>query len=143
MIMRTTNSIYSILILSVLLVFSCKNESNQLTENPVWEKFKNGIENEDLTYLLNNSLDSIYCTDCILDVDNELHSKQLIFEKHRKNLYSSELLKGKTYSTHETDSIIRISYSFEKLSGNEASSIIYMFNRIENKYLFTGMITTP
>ena len=114
-----------------------------IDRNTVWEKFKTGIENEDLTYLLNNSLDSINCVDCILEKDNDLYSKQLIFKKHLENLYNSELLKGKRYAIHETDSIIRISYSFEKLIGNESSSIIYMFDKTENKYLFSGMITTP
>ena len=134
---------YSILIILIFLVLSCKRESKTLTENPIWEQFKTGIENRDLTYLLNNSLDSINCVDCILEKANKLQLSQFIFENHLEKLYNPELLKGKKYSIYDTDSIIRISYNFEKLFSNESSSIIYMFDKTEKKYLFTGMITIP
>ncbi|WP_158976905.1 hypothetical protein [Cellulophaga sp. L1A9] len=142
--LKTVNYQFSILIIFTFLVFSCKRESNNLTEkNTIWEKFKIGIENKDLMYLLDNSIDSIKCIDCISSENEKLQSSELIFKKHLEKLYNAELLKGMEYSNYKTDSIIRITYNFEKSFGNESSSIIYMFDKSDEKYLFTGMITTP
>ena len=143
--MKTDNNNYkfSVLLIFILLVFSCKRESNILTENSIWEKFKSGFENKDLTYLVNNSLDSIQCVDCISAESDKLQSSEFIFDKHLEELYNAKLLKGMEYSNYQTDSIIRISYNFEKSFGNESSSIIYMFNKSDGKYLFVGMITNP
>ncbi len=140
---RIINYKFSILIIVILIAFSCKRESNSFTKNHIWEKFKTGIENKDLTYLLNNSLDSIKCIDCILTENNILHSSQLVFEKHLIKLYNSEILKGKEYFVYETDSIIRINYRFKQSFKNKSGNIIYMFDKTETKYLFTGMITVP
>lgn len=134
----------SILIIFTFLVFSCKSESKNLTEkSTIWEKFKTGIEKKDFVYLLNNSMDSIACVDCIPSENEKLQSSELIFKKHLEKLYNTELIGEMNYSNYKTDSIIRISYSFEKLLGNESSSIIYMFDKSSEKYLFTGMITIP
>ena len=135
---------FSILIIFTLLVFSCKQESKNVTEkNIIWEKFKIGIEKKDLIYLLNNSFDSIKCIDCVSSENEKLQSSELIFKKYLEKLYDVELLKGMEYSNYKTDSIIRICYNLEKSFGNESSSIIYMFDKSGEKYLFTGMITTP
>ena len=124
---------------------SLKTELKQIytVDNIVWGKFKNGIKNKELTYLLNNSLDSIKCTDCVVGKNEKHISSELIFKKYLDRLYDYELLKNKVYSLYENDSIIRVNYSFEKLIGAESSNIIYTFNKIDEKFLFTGMITTP
>lgn len=97
---------YSILITIFSLMTSCKKESNK---NVIWEKFKVGIENRNLTYLSKNSMDSINCVDCIATDKNKLKPSQLIFEKYLKNMYNIELLEGMKYSNYQTDSIIRTS----------------------------------
>ncbi len=141
---RTVNYNFSILIIFIFLVFSCNRRSNNLTEkSTIWEKFKKGIENKDLIYLISNSKDSIICVDCIPSENDKLQASELIFKNHLGKLYNPELIGGMKYSNYKTDSIIRISYSFGKLLGNESSSTIYMFDKSEGKYLFTGMIAIP
>tara|TARA_B100000767_G_scaffold274343_1_gene307016 strand:+ start:9590 stop:9856 length:267 start_codon:yes stop_codon:yes gene_type:complete len=88
-------------------------------------------------------MDSIKCINCISERSENLQSSKVIFEKHLEKLYNPELLNEMEYSNYKTDSIIRITYSFEKMFGNESSYIVYMFDKYEGKYLFSGMITVP
>ena len=67
----------------------------------------------------------------------------MIFKNYREKLYDSNLLDKKEYSVYSDDKMIRISYDFKTLTGNESSSTIYMFDKFNDKYLFTGMITIP
>ena len=101
------------------------------------------IENKDLNYLNINSTDLIKCVDCISNDKGILQKNELIFKEYIDKLYNSDLLNKKQYSIYENDSIIRISYNFKKMIGNESSNITYMFDKINDEFLFTGMITTP
>lgn len=125
------------LLLCVLLFSSCKTE-NEKSTNVVWEEFKNNIEVNNIDFLLENSKDSIKCIDCVKDENEKLQSSKFIFNQHLDELYSTELLKDKKYSTYKDDAIIRISYSFE-----DSYETIYMFDNLKGKYIFTGMITVP
>ena len=127
----------------ILTLFSCQDKLNNSKKNLVWEKFKTRIENKDLDYLNVNSTDSIKCVDCISNDKGILQTSELIFKEYIDKLYNSDLLDKKQYSIYENDSIIRISYNFKKVIGNESSNITYMFDKINDKFLFTGMITTP
>ena len=136
------NLLYIILIIALCFP-SCRSERNSDYKNTIWEDFKKALENKNTSFLIENSLDSIKCIDCVEGQNEKLQFNKFIFQNHLKQLYNVGLLKEKEYSNYITDSMIRINYSFKDLTINESYSIIYMFDKVNNKYLFTGMITVP
>jgi len=127
----------------IMIFHSCKEEYNDSDKILIWENFKTKIENNDYEYLIENSTDSIKCVDCISG-ENELKiPKETIYKNYIGKLYDSKILDKKEYSIYSDNRIIRISYTFKTLSGNESTNIIYMFDKVDNRYLFTGMITIP
>jgi hypothetical protein len=143
MTLKPTNYKYFILIALSILTFSCKHKSNSFVKNPTWEKFQEAINNNDLAYLMTNSCDSIKCIDCIKSENEKLQSSEYIFKNYRNEFYNKKLLNGKKYSAYQNDTIIRINYSFENSFEDESFNIIYMFDKKENSFLLTGMITVP
>ncbi len=140
--LRNFRKILTILGLTLIL-YSCKEKYNESDKNLIWEKFKTKIENNDLEYLIENSQDSIKCIDCVPNETEKLYLSKFIFENYRDEFYNVDILKNKVYSTFKNDTIIRINYSFENKFGDESYNIIYMFDKKENSFLLTGMITLP
>ena len=127
----------------IMIVYSCKEKNNKSDKILIWENFKTNIDNNEYEYLIENSTDSIKCIDCIIGKKEYKIPSRIIFKNYKEKLYNSDLLDKKEYSVYSDDSIIRITYSFKKLIENESLNIIYMFDKINDKYLFTGMITIP
>ena len=77
--LRPINCKYFILILLLILTFSCKHKANNFIKNTPWEKFKKAINNDNLDYLMSNSFDSIKCIDCIKSESEKLQLSENIF----------------------------------------------------------------
>ena len=127
----------------ILIIYSCKEKNNESDKILIWENFKTNIENNEYEYLIENSTDSIKCIDCIIGKKEYKIPSRIIFKNYKEKLYNSDLLDKKEYSVYSDDKMIRISYGFKNLTRNESSDIVYMFDKINDKYLFTGMITIP
>jgi hypothetical protein len=126
-----------------VLIFSCYKKSNNFKGNTFWGNYKIHLQNNDIDYLVKNSLDSIKCIDCFKNEVEKLYSSKFIFENYKNEFYNKKKLDKKEYSVYKNDSIIRINYSFENRFGDESHNTIYMFDKIEGKFLLTGMITVP
>ena len=127
----------------ILIIYSCKEKNNESDKILIWENFKTNIENNEYEYLIENSTDSIKCIDCIIGKKEYKIPSRIIFKNYKEKLYNSDLLDKKEYSVYSDDKMIRISYGFKNLTRNESSDIVYMFDKINDKFLFTGMITIP
>ncbi len=127
----------------ILIAYSCKDKYTDSDKILIWENFKTRIENNDLKYLIENSTDSIKCIDCIIGKNEYKIPSGIIFKNYIEKLYNSDLLDKNKYSVYSDDKMIRISYGFKNLTRNESSDIVYMFDKINDKFLFTGMITIP
>jgi len=127
----------------ILIAYSCKDKYTDSDKILIWENFKTRIENNDLKYLIENSTDSIKCIDCIIGKKEYKIPSGIIFKNYIEKLYNSDLLDKNEYSVYSDDKMIRISYGFKNLTRNESSDIVYMFDKINDKFLFTGMITIP
>ena len=129
-------------LLGLSLLFSCGNNSQNI-KSKLWEDFKLSLEEKNLEYLIKNSFDSIKCIDCdIINSEREYFSK-VVFEKYLDKFYNQDLLKDKQYSVFKNDSILRINYSFRNKFGELSSNTIYMFDKKEDKFILSGMITVP
>ena len=109
----------------------------------IWDACNQKSNRNDLDYLIENSTDSIQCIDCINGKNKNKIPSRLIFENFKEKLYNSDLLDKKEYSIYTDDKMIRVSYNFNSLIGNESSDTVYMFDKIDDRFLFTGMITIP
>ena len=129
-------------LIGLSLLFSCGNNS-QNTKSKLWEDFKLSLEEKNLQYLIKNSFDSIKCIDCNIIKPEREYSSKVVFEKYFDKFYNQNLLKDKQYSVFKNDSILRINYSFRNKFGELSSNTIYMFDKKEDKFILSGMITVP
>ena len=129
-------------LLGLSLLFSCGNNPQNI-KSKLWEDFKLSLEEKNLEYLIKNSFDSIKCIDCNIIKPEREYSSKILFEKYLDKFYNQDLLKDKQYSVFKNDSILRINYSFRNKFGELSSNTIYMFDKKEDKFILSGMITVP
>ena len=130
--------------MGLLIAFiSCNNKPNHFEKNVHWEKFKTKLKNNDIDYLVKNSLDSIKCVDCVPNEGENSYTPKFIFKEYKNEFYNKNLLDKKEYSVYQDNLMIRINYGYEGRFGNEGHNIIYMFDKTKGKFLLTGMITIP
>lgn len=113
--------------------------------NKFWIKFVDKMNSNDFEYLINNSLDTIMCSDCSIDKlsENEMYSSNLIFKQYIKCLIHIDLLKH-NYSIYKTDNEIIVIYNIKPTISFEGGyDLIYKFVKKDDKYKFFGMILTP
>jgi hypothetical protein len=81
--------------------------------------------------------------DIRFDRETEFYDAELIFKNHLAKLGHLKSLKDKEFTTHEEDNTIRVNYSFSAtFSQDHGYNLIFTFTKVDNKYLFTGMIVT-
>ena len=129
-------------LLGLSLLFSFGNNPQNI-KSKLWEDFKLSLEEKNLEYLIKNSFDSIKCIDCNIIKPEREYSSKVVFEKYFDKFYNQNLLKDKQYSVFKNDSILRINYSFRNKFGELSSNKIYMFDKKEDKFILSGMITVP
>jgi hypothetical protein len=103
------------------------------------------MEKKNIDFLIRNSLDTIQCVDCDIrpDRETEFYDAELIFNSHLDKLGRLKSLEDKEFTTHEEDNIIRVNYSFPAtFSQDHGYNLIFTFVKVDDKYLFTGMIVT-
>ncbi len=128
----------------IILLTSCSEVPKTKEDNKIWSVFQTKIIEKDFQYLIKNSLDSIKCVNCINSNNDEYYPSILIFTNYLDKLYNKEFLTDRCYSAFQDSNRIRISYSDDKkLIGEEISTTIYLFDKHNGNYVFTGMITTP
>lgn len=137
---------------SAILLFSCgsqalkhdtkkDNEINEV-ENKIWFDFKSAIDKRDSNYFLNNSLDTIHCVDCVLDVDkriDENYSAKFLFEKHLDEVSPPKNADRNLHSVSFSDdsSKVIVDYVFPN------SNLFYFFVKDGEKYKFSERISVP
>jgi len=113
-------------------------------KDSIWIEFASALENKDLDYLIQNSMDTIQCVDCISESDKEYFSSKYIFKNHIKELMHLESLTDKKFSSSFDGDFIRINYTIKWEKAPEgAYNLIFSFKKVDNKYLFNGMFTVP
>ena len=127
------------------LVKNGSNLKNMSYADSLWIDYKSAIQNQRIDYLIDNSLDSIQCVDCVTDSNNlsDIYNSKYIFDNHLKELIHLDSLTN-DYSAFQNDSIIFINYTInDKKSEEGRYNLIYIFKKSNQRYLFSGMITTP
>lgn len=129
-------------------IISCNKikKSSRLTfADSIWVNFSKHLENKNLAFLIENSLDTIQCVDCeILPFkENEYYKAKFIFNNRIEKLKYLKTFKDIEFSTFEEDSIIYVNYSFpETFTQEYGYNLIFIFKKVKNRYLFAGKILT-
>jgi hypothetical protein len=149
--MKTFEQVGLILIIVTARTFSScektdksKNEGLTQAEN-VWVNFMTQLESGNIDFLIKNSLDTIQCVDCEVTSDRqtEFYVADFIFKNRLDKLKHLKSLKDKEFSIHMVDNLIRVNYSFPAtISQDHGYNLIFTFVKVDNKYMFTGMIVT-
>ena len=103
------------------------------------------LESKDIEFLLQNSLDSIQCAECKIEVTNssERYDAKLIFESYSDQLMHLKALKGLDFSTHEENGKMYVNYQIETSEFDKNSyNLIFRFVKTAKGYKFSGMIVT-
>jgi hypothetical protein len=132
------------------LTLSCENEKKQkkLSKSDLkWIEFVTALENDDYDYLINNSLDTIQCTECEFIENNEsdLYSSKFLFSnpKYVKKLKHIDSLLHEEFTTYEVPGMIKVNYKIKSRYAPEGGyNLIFTFVLMDDKYLFTGMLVT-
>jgi hypothetical protein len=112
----------------------------------VWWKFLKAIEEKNIEYLIENSYDTIFCTDCILDLkeSSELYESKLIYQNNIEEFADIELLKQSNYSIYATDSLFRVNFKIEESDAEEgAYNIVFTFLKHKHKFKLRERFTIP
>ena len=134
------------IIASLCFAFSCaEKRCDTEVESRYWLEYKEKLDSKDFQYLIDNSLDSVICTDCVMDEnDDSRMPKNRVFGDSFEHFYNPQFLKDKCYSVFEDDSSLIVSYLQESsLFGVENGSIHYRFKKAGKIWILDGMFTTP
>jgi hypothetical protein len=112
----------------------------------IWQNFMIALETKQIDYLLNNSFDSIHCSelnDTTLASIGDKYDAKFIFENYLNKLMHLKNLSTQKSHIFYNDSIIRIQFPIKsKAAEEDGYDLIFMFNKSDNKYLFSGMLLT-
>jgi hypothetical protein len=147
--------ILGLILLSQLLT-NCFYRTDKLGQNgsdlknlsyadSLWIDYKGALQNQRIDYLIDNSLDSIQCVDCVTDSNNlsDIYNSKYIFDNHLKELKHLDSLTN-DYLAYQNDSMIFINYTVKDKKSEEGGyNLIYIFKKSNQRYLFNGMTTTP
>ncbi len=138
------------IIVIILFLSSCntdkvqKTESNHSDADIFWMQFVKAMETNDINFLIKNSLDTISCFDCNIDIENETNyfDAKFIFQNYKDKIMHLKLLSKKDYSISELDSnLIKIVYRVDALKAPEGGySLIFTLLNKNEKYYFQGMM---
>jgi len=145
------------LILTAILISNCSIKTQSISDkdsmkalsklDTVWMNFKGALLTNRLDYLIANSCDTIQCIDCLSDSlksENEIYDSKIIYNNYLKSLIHKEIWDKYNYTVSKTDSLIYINYSIKsKYSEEGGENLIYIFENINQRFLFSGMITVP
>lgn len=138
------------IIFSVSFCSSSRSDNKQekvlTTPDSLWLQFAYRMETKDIDFLVNNSLDTIQCADCNLDgnPDNEYYESKFVFEKHIDKIMHIDSLRNKGHYIYQDDSLMHVVYSIKNLNAFEGGyNLIFNFIKVDERYLFKGIIVTP
>ena len=150
---QLTNSyqLATIAILFSILSVSCRDKVNHSItslrshSDSIWVAFLNAMDKKDIKFLLENSADTIQCTDCGLDKtqNKDFYKSAFVFTKHLDKLMHLPNLKQEEFQTAEDNEQLQVIYKVKSKYAEEGSySLIFLFNKRTGRYLFTGMLVT-
>ena len=142
------------MITSIALLINCSGKENLKIKNrdlsrpltfsdSIWIKFSKAMEEKNIEFLLENSLDKIECTDCIVgsNIEDRFESK-FIFEHHLNKLMVLDSLSKKEFSTSIHENRLLVNYTIVRKYA-EGYNLIFEFQRSKEKYLFKKMYFVP
>lgn len=123
---------------SVFLYYLPKSDS-------LWLQFAQAMEQKDISYLNQHSLDSIECAECnCAKTDNDFLNANFAFTHCLDKLMHLERLTDKEFVTTENGSDeLQVIYSVKAPMAEEgAYNLIFQFERKGKTYFFKGMLVT-
>lgn len=147
---------YVLIGMFLLIVMSCSSQNekanyekpakNQITSaDSIWLNFLDKLNNQDVEFLLQNSLDTIQCADCNLieGEKSEWYNPEFVFRNHINKLLHVKNISEIGYTTYLDQERMHVNYSIpanESMEG--AYNLIFTFVKVDDVYLFKGMIVT-
>ncbi|TKG91501.1 hypothetical protein EYV94_20970 [Puteibacter caeruleilacunae] len=114
----------------------------EIAADSLWQKFAYSLETRDTTFLINNSLDTIQCAE--FSSENEYFASEFIFKNHIKKLMHLDSLRNADYNIYVGDSLMHINYPIKTNKTIEGGyNLIFSFSKVENRFVFRGMLLTP
>jgi hypothetical protein len=139
-------TLFLLLFTSTILSCDKTGKRETLTQaDSLWINFMTQMENKNVDFLIENSLDTIQCVDCDItsNPETEFYDAELVFINHLDKLKHLKSLRDQGFTTYEEDNMIRVNYSFPAtFSQDRGYNLIFTFIKVDDKYLFTGMIVT-
>ncbi|NOZ34855.1 MAG: hypothetical protein GXO80_06115 [Chlorobi bacterium] len=138
-------------VIVVFLFFnSCNADKDSKTEKEYpdvdifWMQFVKAMENNEVNFLVKNSLDTVSCFDCNIDLNNEVNyfDAKSIFQNHMNKIMHLKSLSKKEYLVSEVDSnLMKIVYNVKTPKAPEGGySLIFSLIKKDGKYFFQGMM---
>jgi hypothetical protein len=138
--------------LILVLLFSCSsNQRNQSEKAAItksdrlWLSFARAMEQKDIVYLKQHSLDSVQCTECnCKESKDDMVRADFAFTYCLDKLMHLKKLTNREFSTTEYgNNEIQVIYSIKAPKAPEgAYDLIFLFQKNDTTYLFKGMIVT-
>ena len=133
-------------------LFACNNghgitKAEKLTRtDSIWVNFARAMENNDMDYLLSNSLDSIKCTECDMNRglgyqrEDHIYESGVVFRQRMSEIMHIDSLSEKEFLTAQQGDLIYVSYKVRSKKIMEPDyNLIFIFKKTLNGYKFTGM----
>lgn len=142
----------SLLILSIIffLSSSCislgsdKKQQEYSSLDSIWLPFVNAMESKDIEFLIANSLNSLTCYDCNIDLDNqeEYFDSEFLLKNHLDKVMHLSTLTDKPFSTYQVQNdLVRIGYKIKTPQAPESTySLFFTLTKKGEKYYFQGMM---
>lgn len=108
-----------------------------------WEKFVEAMSVKNSSFLIENSLDTINCCECLPSVNSkDKFSSKFILDKYINKVMHVETLKEIPFSVFETDTnTYKITYHItSKNAPNGTYSLFYTVVKENGEFLFSGML---
>jgi len=120
------------------------NDKQHSYADSIWLEFAKALELKNTVFLINNSLDTVSCFDCNIDINNEKNyfESEFIFKNHIDKIMHLKSLTDKEYSISQvSEKIIKVVYNVKASKAPEgAYSLIFTLVKSKGRYYFKGMM---
>lgn len=123
---------------------SDKNQQEYTSNDSIWLPFLNAMESKDIEFLKNNSLDSLTCFDCNIDINNsqEYFDADFLLKNHLDKVMHLPSLIDKEFSVYKVkNDLLKIGYTIKAPKAPEgAYNLFFTLVKKGDRYYFQGMM---
>ncbi|MCB0495231.1 MAG: hypothetical protein KDC79_03805 [Cyclobacteriaceae bacterium] len=116
-------------------------------EDSLWINFAHALEIKDTKFLIENSLDSVQCAECIFlsNHETEVYASSFVYDQPDRieKLMHIDSLSDQDFSTFVEGDRLVVNYKVKSIYAEEGGyNLIFLFIKTSKGYRFKGMILT-